>query len=128
MNFNERTLNDVLVLDLDGNLSREENAQFRTHINATINDGARKLILNLAGVSHMDSSGLGELIACYNSMQELGGNIKLLSPNHRLQNLLVITKLNTVFEAFDSESAAIASFSNSGAAGTPAASAAHLPG
>ena len=128
MNFNERTLDDVLVLDLDGNLAREENAQFRTHINATIDGGARKLILNLAGVSHMDSSGLGELIACYNSIQNLSGDIKLLSPNHRLQNLLVITKLNTVFETFDSESTAIASFLNGGAAESPAASAAHLPG
>jgi anti-sigma B factor antagonist len=124
MNINERTLKDVIVLDLDGNLAREENAEFRTHINATINDGARKLILNLVGVSHMDSSGLGELIACYNSMLQLGGNIKLLSPNHRLQNLLVITKLNTVFESFDSESAALASFPNS----APAASNDRLPG
>ncbi|MEP7340511.1 MAG: STAS domain-containing protein [Acidobacteriota bacterium] len=124
MNFNERTLNDVTVLDMDGNLVREENAQFRTRVTAAINAGARKLILNLAGVSHMDSSGLGELISCYTSMQKLGGSIKLLSPNHRLQNLLVITKLNTVFETFDSESAAIASFANLSGAGLQHASAA----
>ena len=110
MNINERTLNDVTVLDLDGNLAREENAQFRTHVAASINAGARKLILNLAGVRHMDSSGLGELISCYNAIRKLSGNVKLLSPNHRLQNLLVITKLITLFETFDSESAAIASF------------------
>jgi anti-sigma B factor antagonist len=110
MNINERTLNDVTILDIDGNLAREENAQFRTRVAAAINAGARKLVLNLASVSHMDSSGLGELISCYTSMQKLGGSIKLLSPNHRLQNLLVITKLNTLFNTFDSESAAIASF------------------
>ena len=112
MNINERTLNDVTVLDIDGNLAREENAQFRTRVSTAINAGARKLILNLVGVSHMDSSGLGELISCYTSIQKLGGSIKLLSPNHRLQNLLVITKLITVFETFDSESLAIASFAN----------------
>jgi len=124
MNINERMLNDVTVLDIDGNLAREENAQFRTRVTAAITAGARKLILNLAGVSHMDSSGLGELISCYTSMQKLGGSIKLLSPNHRLQNLLVITKLITVFETFDSESSAVASFANiSGAESQPVSTA-----
>jgi anti-sigma B factor antagonist len=118
MNINERTLNEVTVLDIDGNLAREENAQFRTRVAAAINAGARKMILNLAGVSHMDSSGLGELISCYTSIQKLGGSIKLLSPNHRLQNLLVITKLITVFETFDSEPIAIASFANLSGAGS----------
>lgn len=119
MNINERTLNDVTILDMDGNLVREENSQFRTHVTAVINAGARKLILNLAGISHMDSSGLGELISCHTAIQKLGGSIKLLSLNHRLQNLLVITKLNTVFETFELESAAIASFARLGVAGSP---------
>lgn len=110
MNIGERTLNDITVLDLDGSLAREENAQFRAHVTAAINAGARKLILNLASVPHMDSSGLGELISCYTTMQRVSGSVKLLQPNHRLQNLLVITKLITVFETFDSEPAAIASF------------------
>jgi anti-sigma B factor antagonist len=110
MNISERMQSDVTVLDLNGNLAREENGQFRKQIAAVINTGARKLLLNLAGVSHMDSSGLGELISCYNAMQKLGGNVKLLSPNHRLQNLLAITKLNTLFEVFHTEPAAIDSF------------------
>src|SRR5258706_5092793 len=110
MNINERMLNDVTVLDIDGNLAREENAQFRTRVTTAINAGARKLILNLAGVPHMDSSGLGELISCYTTMQGVKGSMKLLNVNHRLQHLLVITKLVTVFESFDSESAALASF------------------
>lgn len=116
MNINERKINDVTVLDLNGNLAREENAQFRTRVTAAINAGARKLIINLAGVPHMDSSGLGELISCYNAIQRLNGNVKLLSPNHRLQNLLVITKLITLFETFESEMAAVASFTNAGEA------------
>ena len=116
MNIGERTLNDITVLDLDGSLAREENAEFKKHINATINAGARKLILNLARVPYMDSSGVGELISCYIALQAVSGRVKLLSPNHRLQNLLVITKLITVFETFDSEPNAIASFANTGMA------------
>ena len=112
MNISERNLSDITVLDITGNLAREENAQFRKHITETINAGVRKLILNLTSVPHMDSSGLGELISCYRAFQEASGSVKLLSPNHRLQNLLVITKLNTVFETFDSESVAVASFTN----------------
>lgn len=110
MNISERMLDDVTVLDLDGNLSREENAQFKKRVHATIDAGARKMIINLAGVAHMDSSGLGELIHCYTSMRGLNGHVKLLRPNHRLKNLLVITKLITVFETFDSEPTALASF------------------
>ena len=112
MNISERKLDDVTILDIEGNLAREENSQFRTRVAAIINAGARKLVLNLTNVSHMDSSGLGELISCYASMQKFGGSLKLLNPNHRLENLLVITKLITVFETFDSESSAIAGFQN----------------
>ena len=112
MNISERKLNDITVLDIQGNLAREENAQFKIYIAGIINSGARKLVLNLAGVPHMDSSGLGELISCYRAIQAATGHVILLSPNHRLQNLLVITKLSTVFETFDSESAAVASFTN----------------
>jgi anti-sigma B factor antagonist len=112
MNIHERMINDITVLDLDGNLAREENAQFRKRVKVVIDAGARKLILNLANVQHMDSRGLGELISCYKAIKEVGGCAKLLSPNHRLQNLLVITKLITLFEMLDSESAALASFAN----------------
>ena len=111
MNISERILNDVTVVDLDGNLTREENTQFKKGVAAIIDAGARKLIVNLAGVEHMDSSGLGELISCYTTMRKVSGHVKLLRPNHRLRNLLVITKLITVFETFDAEPAAVSSFS-----------------
>jgi anti-sigma B factor antagonist len=110
MNIIERTLDDVTVLDLEGNLALEENKQFRLRVAATIDAGARKLILNLAGVPYMDSSGLGELISCYTAMQKLSGNVKLLHLNDRLQHLLAITKLSALLETFDSESTAISSF------------------
>ena len=68
------------------------------------------MIVNLAKVAYMDSSGLGELISCFTKMRRATGNMKLLHLNHRLNQLLIITKLITVFETFDSESAAISSF------------------
>jgi anti-sigma B factor antagonist len=111
MNIIERTLNDVTVLDLEGNLALEGNKQFRQRVAATIDAGARKLIVNMARVKYMDSSGLGELISCYTAMQKLSGSVKLLHLNDRLRNLLVITKLTGLFETFDSEPAAVASFS-----------------
>ncbi len=111
MNIIERTLNDVTVLDLDGKLVLEDNAQFRKRVTAIIDAGARKLIVNMAKVPYMDSSGLGELISCYLTLQRMSGRLKLLHLSDRLQHLLVITKLDSVFETFDSETAAVASFS-----------------
>ena len=111
MNIIECRVNDVTVLDLEGNLAQEGNAQFSKHITATIDAGVRKLIVNMANVSYIDSSGLGELISCYTILQRVSGRVKLLHLSGRLQYLLVITKLSTVFETFDSESAALASFS-----------------
>ena len=111
INIIKRTLNDVTVLDLDGNLALGDNAEFRKHVTATIDAGARKLIVNMAKVPYMDSSGLGELISCHTKLQRVGGHLKLLHLSDRLQHLLVITKLITIFETFDSEPAAIASFS-----------------
>jgi anti-sigma B factor antagonist len=106
----ERTLNDVTVLDLEGNLALEGNKQFRKHLADIIDAGARKLIINMARVKYMDSSGLGELISCYTTLQLVNGRIKLLHLSDRLQYLLAITKLNSVFETFDSEPAAVDSF------------------
>jgi anti-sigma B factor antagonist len=110
MNIIERRLNDVTILDLEGNLALEGNKLFRQRVAATIDTGSRKLILNLAGVPYMDSSGLGELISCYTTMQRISGSVKLLHLNDRLQHLLVITKLGALLETFDSEPAAVSSF------------------
>ena len=110
MNIIERKLNDVTVLDLEGALALEGNKQFRQRVTAIIDAGARKLIVNMARVKYMDGSGLGELISCYTTLQRMSGRIKLLHLSDRLQYLLVITKLTSVFETFDSEPAAVASF------------------
>lgn len=110
MNISERNLNDITVLDLDGKFILGADRQFGHLVDANIEAGGRKLIINLAKVGYMDSSGLGELIAGYLAMQRTNGHIKLLHLNERLIELLITTKLITVFETFDSESAAISSF------------------
>jgi anti-sigma B factor antagonist len=110
MNIVERTLEDVTVLELDGPLALEGNAEFRKRALAAIEAGNRKLIVNLEQVKYMDSSGLGELIACYTTMRQVSGRLALLHVHQRLQHLLEITKLRSVFEIFDSEPTALASF------------------
>jgi anti-sigma B factor antagonist len=110
MNIIERTINGVTVLDLDGNLALDDNARFRKYVSGAIDAGVRKLIVNLERVKYMDSSGLGELISCYTTLQRVNGRVKLLHLNNRLQYLMAITKLDSIFEAFDSESVAVSSF------------------
>lgn len=110
MNIQERQLDDITVLDLDGTFALGGHADFKHHVETTITGGNRKLLINLAKVSYMDSSGLGELIAGYSQMRRVSGQMKLINLSKRLNQLLIITKLITVFETFDSESAAISSF------------------
>ena len=110
MNINERILNDVTIMDLDGELAMEGNAQFRSRANTAIDAGARKLLVNMAKVPYMDSSGLGEIISCYMRLQKVSGRLILLNMNNRLQHLLVITKLAAIFETYDSEPEAVVSF------------------
>jgi anti-anti-sigma factor len=75
MNIIERTINDVTVLDLEGNLALNENARFRRPGAGAIDASAHKLIANLARVKYMDSSGLGEPISCYTAMRRLNGHV-----------------------------------------------------
>ncbi len=110
MNINERKLNDITVLDVEGKFVLGGDGKFKRSVTTNIEGGNRKLIVNLEKVSYMDSSGLGELISGYSQMQRVNGQMKLLNLNNRLNQLLVMTKLITVFETFDSESAAISSF------------------
>lgn len=110
MNIRERRLDDVTVLDLDGSFILGRIGQFKHRVAENIEAGGRKLIVNLERVGLMDSSGLGELISCYTAMQQVNGHVKLLHVNNRLIHLLVITKLITLFETFDSEPAAVSSF------------------
>ena len=112
MNIEERKINAITVLDLDGAFVLGGEGGFRQQVETLITDGSRRLLINLAKVNYMDSSGLGELISGYTKMRRVSGQMKLVNLSKRLNQLLVITKLITVFETFDSESDAIASFTD----------------
>jgi anti-sigma B factor antagonist len=102
---------DVIVVDTSGKLTLGEGTSIlRTKIRELVAGGSRRIVLNLADVTYMDSSGLGELIAAHTTVTTAGGEMKLLNLNKRVHDLLKITKLYTVFEAFEDESAAVNSF------------------
>ena len=79
-------------------------------INSLIQQGRKKLILNLEGVPYVDSAGLGEIVRTYTTVSRQGGNLKLLNLTKRITDLLMITKLLTVFDTYDSEEEALNSF------------------
>ncbi len=111
MKITERTIGEVTFLDLSGKIVLGAgDAALRDEVGRVIAAGSRKVVLNLGGVSYMDSAGLGELVRCHSRMSQAGGSIKLLNLTKRVNELLVITKLVTVFESFESEAEAAVSF------------------
>src|SRR5690348_4966392 len=114
MNIEERSIGDVVVLDLKGRITLGEGDELlKDKVNSLINQGRKKIVLNLADVPYVDSAGLGEVVRTYTTVSRQGGSLKLLSLTKRITDLLAITKLLTVFETFDAESDAIKSFSSS---------------
>lgn len=107
----ERRSGTVLVLDLEGNIRLGEGSnEFRSLIRSLNENGEKQILLNLAGISYIDSSGLGEMVAAYTTLQKNGGEMKLLHLTRRVKELMMITKLLTVFESFDNEPEAVQSF------------------
>ena len=102
---------EVIVVDTSGKVMLGEGTStLRTKIRELVASGSRRIVLNMADVSYMDSSGMGELIAAHTTVTTAGGEIKLLHLAKRVHDLLKLTKLYTVFEAFEDEAAAVASF------------------
>ena len=111
MDIKERSLDKVSVLDLAGKIVLGEgDIQIKERIKDMLADGQRKILLNLGDVSYIDSAGLGALISCYTTVKREGGKLKLVNLTKRIQDLLAITKLITVFDHYDSEKTAIESF------------------
>jgi anti-sigma B factor antagonist len=107
----ERQAGDVTILDLSGSVRMGEGAvSLRNSIRGLVDQGKKKILLNLSGVKNVDSSGIGELIANYTTISRDGGQLKLLNLTEKIQNLLVITKLLTVFDSYDNEADALNSF------------------
>lgn len=111
MKISIRNVGGVVVLDLEGKILIGDGCQeLRDAICKTLDEGKQKILLNLAGVSYMDSTGLGEVIRNYKTVIDKGGKLKLLSLTARIRDLMAMTKLLTVFEVFESEPEAVASF------------------
>jgi anti-sigma B factor antagonist len=113
MHIEERPAGDVIVLDLKGKMTLGEGDELlKDKINSLVQQGRRKVVLNLEGVPYIDSAGLGEIVRTYTTISRQGGSMKLLNLTKRITDLLSITKLLTVFETYDNEADAVRSFSS----------------
>ncbi len=124
MNYGIRQTNDVTILDLTGRLSLGEALAFGPGSGVVLGDtirelakkGQKKILLNLAGVTYVDSSGVGQLVGALTTARNQGGDLKLLNPNNQVLDLLRVTRLETVFDVKNDEATAIQSFSKGAAA------------
>jgi anti-sigma B factor antagonist len=111
LNISERQAGDVTVLDMDGKITiGEGSVALRSAVRRLLEEGKKKILLNLARVGYIDSSGIGELVSSYTAINKDGGQLKLLNLTQKLQDLLTITKLLTVFDVYDTEPEALNSF------------------
>ena len=111
LKMSTRQVNGIIIIDLSGQLTLgESSAAIRDEVRDQTNQGFRKILMNLANVTYIDSAGLGELTAAYTSVKNRGGELKLLNLTRRVHDLMQITKLYTVFDVHDDEKKAIASF------------------
>ena len=111
LNISERQAGDVTVLDLSGKITiGEGSVSLRSAIRRLIDEGKKKILLNLADVGYVDSSGIGELVSSYTTIGRESGQLKLLNLTQKIQDLLAITKLLTVFDVYDEEATALNSF------------------
>ena len=110
--ISERQAGDVTILDLDGKVTiGEGSVALRNAIRRLLGDGKNKILMNLAGVSYIDSSGIGELVSSFTAVNKEGGTLKLLNLTQKIQDLLAITKLLTVFDVYEDEATALSSYS-----------------
>jgi anti-sigma B factor antagonist len=111
MDTKVRHVDGVTVLDLSGKITLgEASGQLRSAVQEAL-QGSKKILLNLADVNYIDSAGLGELVSAFTTVKNAGGELKLLNLTKKVRDLLVITKLLTVFDVKDNEQEAIQSFS-----------------
>jgi anti-sigma B factor antagonist len=126
LKYDIRQVGDVTILDLNGRLSLGEAVAFGPGSGVVLGDtvrelakkGQKKIVLNLGGVSYVDSSGVGQLVGALTSARNQGGDTKLVKPSSNILLLLKTTKLDTVFDIHEEETAAIQSFSKTAAART----------
>ncbi|HLJ17335.1 MAG TPA: STAS domain-containing protein [Bryobacteraceae bacterium] len=110
LEIQRRDREGVAIFDLKGRLTVGEATNLREKVNESVKEGQHKIILNLEGVDYIDSTGLGGMVICYTTIKKAGGALKLLNLNRRNIELIVLTKLHTVFEVFSDEQDAVNSF------------------
>ena len=107
----ERDVNGITVLDIDGRIVLgEESNSFREKVKGLLAAGKKKIVLNLANVTYIDSAGLGTLVATFHSARSQGAMLKLANLGAKFKEVLQVTKLMTVFDTYETEAAAIQSF------------------
>ena len=116
MDVSERVVGDVVIVDVSGKITLGEGGDtvLGDKFRSLVQQGRRKLLLNLGDVSYVDSAGLGSIVQSYATVKNQGGALKLVNPTKRLKDLLSITKLLTVFDTYDNEAEAVTSFSGPG--------------
>jgi anti-sigma B factor antagonist len=106
-----RDAGPVTVVDIGGRITLGEgSALLRRTIRELLDDGRTQIVLNLADVNYIDSSGIGELVTAFTTVKKAGGNLKLLHLTKKVHDLLQLTKLFTVFDVYSDEHAAVSSF------------------
>lgn len=111
LNIAERQAGDVTILDLDGKITiGEGSVALRNAIRRLLGEGKNKILLNLGSVGYIDSSGIGELVSSFTAVNKESGQLKLLNLTQKIQDLLAITKLLTVFDVFEDEGEALGSY------------------
>jgi anti-sigma B factor antagonist len=113
MTISERTIGDVVVVDVSGKITLGDggDAILKDKLRSLVQQGQKKLLLNLADVAYVDSAGLGAIVQSYATVTKQGGGLKLVNTTKRIKDLLAITKLLTVFDTYDSEAEAVTSYS-----------------
>src|SRR3954467_13834272 len=111
LNISERQAGDITILDMDGKVTiGEGSVALRSTIRRLLGEDKKKILLNLAGVGYIDSSGIGELVSSFTAVNKESGQLKLLNLTQKIQDLLAITKLLTVFDTFENEGEALSSY------------------
>ena len=111
LRMTDREVNGVSVIDLEGRIVLgEESNSFRERVKSLLAAGKKKIVLNLANVSYIDSAGLGTLVATFHSARSQGATLKLANLGQKFKEVLQVTKLMTVFDTYENEAAAIQSF------------------
>lgn len=111
MTLNERWIGDITIIDINGRITVQDGADiFRDVVRQLVRQGRVKLVLNFHDASYIDSTALGEIIRTYTSVTRKGGTLKLLNVPAHVHELLMITRLLSVFDLFDAEAEALKSF------------------